>query len=115
MISFRVTPFKRLFFENEQLAKDFGRYSTYHERSSACNGVFAGLEYLEECVRQGDFISNACMQLSSYPFLEKHGIRFFEGIIHEDNLFTYACLLCAERVALLNKPLSQRRIQPSSS
>lgn len=67
------------FFENEQLAKDFGRYSTYHERSSACNGVFAGLEYLEECVRQGDFISNACMQLSSYPFLEKHGIRFSKG------------------------------------
>ena len=39
---------------------------------------------------------------------------FFEGIIHEDNLFTYTCFLCAERVALLNKPLSQRRIRPSS-
>ncbi len=103
-----------VFFENEQLAKDFSSYSTYYERGGTYNGVFAGPEYMEECVRQGDFIPNACMQLLSYPFLEKHGIRFFEGIIHEDNLFTYTCLLCAERVAFLNKPLYQRRIRPNS-
>lgn len=102
------------FFENEQLVKDFSSYSTYYERSGTYNGVFAGPEYMEECVRQGDFIPNACMQLLSYPFLKKHGIRFFEGIIHEDNLFTYTCLLCAERVAFLNKPLYQRRIRPNS-
>lgn len=103
-----------VFFENEQLVKDFSSYSTYYERSGTYNGVFAGPEYMEECVRQGGFIPNACMQLLSYPFLKKHGIRFFEGIIHEDNLFTYTCLLCAERVAFLNKPLYQRRIRPNS-
>lgn len=54
------------------------------------------------------------MQLSSYPFLQKHGICFFEGIIHEGNLFTYTCLLCAERAAFLNKPLSRRRIRSNS-
>ena len=42
-----------VFFENEQLAKDFSSYSTYYERSGTYNGVFAGPEYMEECVRRG--------------------------------------------------------------
>ena len=54
------------------------------------------------------------MQMTSYRFLEKHGLKFYEGIIHEDNLFTLSCLLCADRVSYLDRALYNRRIRSGS-
>ena len=48
-------------------------------------------------------------------FLEESGIRFYEGIVHEDNLFTCLMLAAAPRAAFLNEPLYVRRVRAGST
>jgi hypothetical protein len=47
-------------------------------------------------------------------FLKKNKLCFYEGIIHEDNLFTIKVLLLADRVSHINKELYTRNIRNNS-
>lgn len=68
-----------VFFENEQLAKDFSSYSTYYERSGTYNGVFAGPEYMEECVRRGGLYSKRMYAVVVLSISGKAWHSFFRG------------------------------------
>ena len=103
-----------VFYESDDLKEKFAHYSTYYRRNGIYQGVYTGPQYMEETVREDDFYPNPTMQMTSYRFLEKHGIKFYEGIIHEDNLFTLSCLLCADRVSYLDRALYNRRIRSDS-
>ena len=47
-------------------------------------------------------------------FLNKHNIRFYEGLINEDYLFTIECAIYAQTVSFLNKPLYFAYERPDS-
>ena len=47
-------------------------------------------------------------------FLLRHGIRFMEGILHEDEAFAYDVLMHAERVRVTDEPLFIRRFREGS-
>lgn len=104
-----------VFYESDKLQEEFAHYSTYYKRNGAYVGLYTGPEYMEETVKRDDFYPSPAMQMTSYRFLEEHGIKFYEGIIHEDNLFTLTCLLHASRVAYIDKPLYSRRIRSDST
>ena len=103
-----------VFYESDDLKEKFAHYSTYYRRNGIYQGVYTGPQYMEETVREDDFYPIPTMQMTSYRFLEKHGLKFYEGIIHEDNLFTWSCLLYADRVAYLDRALYNRRIRSGS-
>lgn len=54
------------------------------------------------------------MQLVRRGHIAKHGICFLNGILHEDNLFTFENLLQAERAAVVNEPYYIRRVRENS-
>jgi hypothetical protein len=54
------------------------------------------------------------MQIFRTAFLLDENIRFYPGIVHEDNLFSFECLLKARRVAFLNQELYLRRVRADS-
>ena len=57
-----------------------------------------------------------CVVLRCYrrQFLEQTGLRFREGILHEDNHFTPRVCLAAQRVAVIADPLYHYRIREGS-
>ena len=57
-----------------------------------------------------------CVVLRCYrrQFLEQNGLRFREGILHEDNHFTPRVCLAAQRVAVIANPLYHYRIREGS-
>lgn len=93
---------------------EYNQYAEYYKRKSDYSGIWKGTSLFTSFVSHEDFKPSACMQLLKRSFLEKNGITFLEGILHEDNLFTMQCLLKAERAGVFNLELYCRRIHDNS-
>ena len=61
-----------------------------------------------------DYFVSPCLQIINRKFLMESGIRFIEGIIHEDNCFSFQILLKASRVFCVNDIYFYRRVRNSS-
>ena len=46
--------------------------------------------------------------------MEENSIRFYEGILHEDNLFSMQCITLAKRVMCISDKLYMRRVRAES-
>lgn len=99
------------FYENGRLRRE--RYEDQESRNNI-DGVKNGRE-LFVCFEETDsFRPSACLLAVRRALLEREGIRFLEGIIHEDLLFVMQLYATAERAAFLNRPLYQRRMRENS-
>ena len=103
------------FFESASLQEEFSRYETYYKRNGSYEDLYSGPQYMLESWSNGDFYPSPCMQMLKASFLFENALSFEEGIIHEDNLFTWRCLLAAKRVAYLDESLYLRRIREGST
>ena len=64
---------------------------------------------------RGQFFPHGALRAVRRDLIERENIRFREGIIHEDLLFTLQTLLASERSSFLNEPLYRRRIRTGST
>lgn len=79
------------------------------------DGIFTGVQLLTNVIENhDDNIVSCCMIFARRELIEKHHLRFYEGILHEDNLFHWSLLVLARRVMVYNKPLYYRRCRSSS-
>lgn len=74
----------------------------------------SGQEYLHAVLPNGDFRPNVCHQAFSLSFLKSAQLRFCNGIIHEDNLFSFEALLHASKVKFIANEIYIRRVRPNS-
>lgn len=66
-------------------------------------GTYSGKELFCLFVNNRQMKFEACRQLISSDFLKRTNILFYEGIFHEDELFSFVCAMSAEKVVNLNK------------
>lgn len=103
-------------YESNQLDQRFPEYHTLYRRSVlAEKHVYSGVEALSLLFKSGQFVAQPCLQVLRTSFLLDSGIRFEEGIIHEDNLFSAQCLLRAPSVLRIEQHLYIRRIRAGST
>ena len=74
-----------------------------------------GRELMVRFVEEDSFCVSPGMQFVRKSFLDKVGLRFYEGIVHEDNLFTCLMLALASRTGFLNESLYVRRVRRGST
>ena len=103
-----------VFFDSEEAAKSHGNYENYYQRKNDYSGVWKGTALFTSFIEHNEFKPSACLQLLKRSFLEKSRIIFYEGILHEDNLFTMQCLLKALRTGYLDERLYRRRVHEDS-
>ena len=77
-------------------------------------GVYKGPDLIERFISNNDWYASCCMMLTRKSFIDGSNLRFYEGIIHEDELFSFELVNLAERIAVLNEPLYYRRIRSGS-
>ncbi len=77
-------------------------------------GVASGRELFTFFQEQGQFHTQAALRMVKRQLLEDRGIRFVEGILHEDILFTFLTLNASARSSFLNEPLYRRRMREGS-
>ena len=76
--------------------------------------VCDGVSFLRAMRDNGDYIVTVWTQLLRRDFLKENRIDFYDGILHEDNLFTFYVLMNAKRVSHLNKQLYYHRLRANS-
>lgn len=101
-------------FESEEGAYHHRYYLTYYIRKNEYDTIMSGEELYSAMEKNGDFRPSACLQFLRKGFLDKTGVKFYEGIIHEDNLFTIQSLIQARLAKHLNRDYYHRRLREGS-
>lgn len=102
-------------------AKSFYESAAVHKRVKedfshrpSFEGVATGRELFTFFQQRGEFWPQGAMRMVRRGLLEDNGIRFKEGIIHEDALFTFRTLVVSQRSTFLNEPIYMRRVREGS-
>jgi len=90
------------------------RFSGYYGRSQEYLETRPGASLLADMRRNADYRSNANLYLVRRAFLTAIDLEFVPGIVHEDEYFTFAMILAAERAAHMAMPLFARRVRADS-
>ncbi|MDO5424157.1 MAG: glycosyltransferase [Eubacteriales bacterium] len=103
-----------VFFDTAELEEEHSGYSNYYTRKGKYPDTEIGRNMFVKLQQNGDFKPSACLQILRREFLEENQIIFYEGILHEDNLFTMQCISLAKRVRLLDRSFYKRRVRGGS-
>lgn len=110
IIYFNAVPF----FDSEQIKRDNQNYVNYYTRSHDYPGVCTGQAMFSAMRKHYEFLPAVWSQLYRRDLIEDNHIRFCHGILHEDNPFSFQCMILARRVAYLNKGYYHRRMRGNS-
>ncbi|MBE6753516.1 MAG: glycosyltransferase [Ruminococcaceae bacterium] len=103
-----------VFFESRETERQNTNYINYYVRTQDYPDTYTGCELFTAMHPAGDYRPSACLQFIRRQFLLDRGLRFYEGIIHEDNLFTFLCITQAEKAEYANKAYFKRRVRDNS-
>lgn len=84
------------------------------KKSSVNSEIYSGRELFCKFIENGQMKSEVCRQFIRREFLEEFGIRFYDGILHEDELFSFMCAMSAFKVTNLNVKYYIYRQRPGS-
>ena len=76
--------------------------------------VYTGTEYMSAAKDCGAYASMVWTAVWRRAFLEKYDLRFKEGILHEDMLFSFQAYMAADRVMAIPERLYHYRARPDS-
>lgn len=100
------------FYENAEayrcVAEDFSQRTNFDD-------VATGTELFTFFEQRDQFFAHGALHAVTRELVERARIRFPEGVIHEDLLFTFQILVAAQRSSFLNEPLYRRRIRAGST
>lgn len=97
-------------YENDGLKKGFNAAVSDKREIEVCKGT----DYLKKDISSQFIHVTTWSYLYSKAFLDGNGLLFEPGIIHEDFLFYYQCMMKATRVKLLSVPLYHYCIREKS-
>ncbi|WP_051198122.1 glycosyltransferase family 2 protein [Butyrivibrio sp. MB2005] len=77
-------------------------------------GVYCGRDFFERFYPNG-FLASVCLAIYKKSLLEEKGIIFPEGVIYEDNVFSFEFIIEAERITYIPNKLYRRRYRENST
>lgn len=100
-----------VFYENNtsQIPWDYDRSLDLSE-----NKIYNGQQLFNTLLDKEKHRAVAWLQLTKHEYLKRINLRFLEGIIHEDELYTPQLFLQTNRIIYLNRKLVKHRIRSTS-
>lgn len=102
-----------LFFDCSYLFDGIEPKQNYFQRREY-GDVYVGVEFLKKLRDEGAYWVTVWGYLLRREFLQSSGVRFVEGMLHEDMIFTPLLLLKAQRTSHILRKFYYRRIRPHS-
>ena len=90
------------------------RYRKFYTRTGSYPGIYDGPALLSAMEEGGDYLQSPCLYVLRTAFVKENDLRFYPGILQEDNLFTFRCMLAAKRAGYEKKLLYHRRLAENS-
>lgn len=105
-----------LFFDAESLFEDCDKndMDSYYARKNEYSDIYSGIDLMKKMSDNGEYRASACLQIIDREFYIKNNLKFINGILHEDNAFTFKCLLNAKRASHIQRRLYKRRVRSTS-
>ena len=101
-------------YDSEELLEKHGEYSDYYRYKEACTDPMAGADLLVLLKNVKEYRVTPCMQLAKTELIRNNNIHFYDGIVHEDNLYTLEVLLHSRRCMAIPGQFYLRRIRENS-
>lgn len=89
-------------------------YRDTYERNYLIDGLYSGTELYREMAKRHNFVPNTVLFFIKSSFLKMINLKFVEGMIFEDEVFSRHLFTSAGNVFFTNKKLYQRRIRSGS-
>lgn len=86
----------------------------YERMQGVPDRVFDGRELLALLLREGRYLPSACLSFVRLGLLRESGLRFYPGMLHEDELYTPMLYLHATRAGCIGRAFFKRRIREGS-
>lgn len=102
------------FFENDTVKQAKAEYIDHYRRTHDYSGITNGQLMFQQMQKNQEFFPSVCMQLFRKRFINENGIRFYDGILHEDNLFSLQCAMLAARVNYIHTAYFRRHMRSGS-
>ncbi len=80
-----------------------------------CNRVYTGNQFFIELNKENEYQSAACMQFWKRSYIVESVIKFYEGIVYEDTLYTLQAILNARSVMCIGNKLYNYRKRNNST
>lgn len=103
-----------ILYESKEMEEKHSEYNTMYQRLKSYGLYEYGQILFNEMVTNNEYCVSSCLQLINREFLEKTKLRYYPGILHEDNLFNFQCMLQAGKVCHIAKPYFVRRVRNDS-
>ena len=104
----------RSVYESKELEHKLKWYKNAYSRSKEYTDILPGEEFFNKMISSGDFFVSACMYMFSKELIQRYGILFIDGILYEDNVFTFKLLMHAHRVSHIRKQFYLRLVRNDS-
>lgn len=101
-------------YESPEVEKKYPQYKTYYCRPGIFTDVQSGPELFARMENFKCYRPSACLQMPKRSLLTENQIRFKEGIIHEDQLFTAQVILLSNKAKHVAIPYYKRRVRNES-
>ena len=101
----------RSFYEDREA---FERLREDYAIDMVFDDVATGRDFLTYSIKQHQYWPNVVLRMFSRELIESNHLRFVEGMIHEDTLFTVQAFIAAQRCSLLNREFYRRRVHMNS-
>lgn len=102
------------FYENESLEAKYTWYKTGYQKNQEDSVISSGADYFCKCHTKGNLVVQACMYITKKSLIDNNHLRFPNGIIYEDNLFTITAMSKAQKVMHINDEFYLRRVREGS-
>lgn len=86
----------------------------YNRKNILNEEVMKGEDYYNYCYLNNAYRSPVWITFINRGFLYKNQLYFYEGIIHEDELFTIKSIILANKISYIGKNFFKRRIRKNS-
>ena len=102
------------FYENESLEEKYTWYKTGYQKNQEDGVISSGGDYFCKCHTKGNLVVQACMYITKKSLIDDNNLKFPNGIIYEDNLFTITAMSKAHKVMHINDEFYLRRVREGS-
>ena len=105
----------RVFADKGIPQKEVDKRTAYYTMSRDYSAVSTGEDLMRSFLESNDFCCSVCKQVVRRDLLTSYQVFFYEGIINEDELYTFQILLLAGRAAYIHRVFYNRRLRMNST
>lgn len=102
-------------YENQEVYDKYAHtYEGLYIRKHNYEDVYRGVDILERFIKNGKYLVNVPFQFIKRSFFIENELWFINGIVHEDNIYTFKSMLKAKRVSHISEVIYNRRFRDDS-